>query len=57
MVSEKTKLIVLALLAGGAFRAADQQEPFSVLWFSLLFGSLLSGVILLKVLKKYQAER
>jgi len=57
MVSEKTKLIVLALLAGGAFRAGDLQKPFSLLWFALLFGSLLSGVLLVKVLRKYQSER
>jgi hypothetical protein len=57
MVSEKTKLIVLALLAGGAFRAADLQKPFSLLWFVLLFGSLLSGLTLVKVLKRYESER
>ncbi len=55
MVSEKTKLIALTLITGYLFRAADPQEPFSPIWWGLLFGCLLSGVFLIRVLRQYQS--
>ena len=53
MISEETKLIVFALLTGLLFRATDPQEPFSLVWLVLLFGSLLSGVFLIRVYRHH----
>ncbi len=55
MVSEKTKLIALALLTGYLFRSAGSQRPFSPIWLGLFFGCLLSGVFLIRVLRQYQS--
>ncbi|WP_224338284.1 hypothetical protein [Haloprofundus halobius] len=56
MVSEKTRLIVAALLTGIPFGLAAKQEPFSGVSFVLLFGSLLGALVLFKEYRQYQSE-